>query len=278
MPLFMRSKYGLELGRGRIIASAMLAFALFLSACGGGPSQESLGRYGDLTSADEILDAARDALSSVVSYRSETLLVTKNRLDGREISSGTLTLTWSGPDRMHLLFEGFVEGEGTQEVEYIETDGRVMARESTTGNIWVEYGKDGNPDNRVARGILSMAKRFSAAPDIVPTMDQAELVGKTVIDGLTVYQIRSNTNFRAEPPEDWPADVKDSFPRQRTDTTYNIYISSDDLLPRRLVSEVKITFETSQGEDSGGEQFDTVSTADFLEFDVPVTIELPEVP
>ncbi len=204
-------------------------------------------------------------------------MVVKNLVDGFKISEGTFTLTWSAPDRIHLLIEGSKEGEEAQRSEYISTDGRVMVRHSATGNIWVEYDTDTNPDNGEVRGILAMVERFSVAPDLVPTMDEGELVGKTVIDGLSVYHGKGTSSLRSEPPDDWPADVKDDFPRQQNVSKYDLYVSSDDLLLRRLVSTIELTFEFSEGEEPRVEQINTVATADFLDYNAPVTIEFPEV-
>lgn len=279
-------KMGFVPGLAKILAYTPLVLAVFFSACSSGSSEVSPDRSDNLTSADEVLAAARDALSSVNSYRTETHLVSKNPVDGRDIFAGTFTLTWSAPDRIHMFMEVTEEGEEAQKSEIISTDGRIMTRESTVGNIWVEYDKEADPDDLEARGILALVERLSAAPDVVPAVfmttqfapniDEAELVGKTVIDGLNVYHLKGANSFKT-PPDDWPAEIKEDFPRRQHDSTYDLYISSDDLLPRRLVSILDITLVGSQGEDSGIEPTSTEATSDFLEFNAPVTIELPAV-
>ena len=114
MSLVIRSKSGLGPGRGRIFDSTALALALFLSACGGGSSEVIPDQYGGLSSAGEVLAAAHGALSSVISYRSETYMVAKNRVDGPILSMVDITLTWSAPDRIHMRFEVAREGEEEQ--------------------------------------------------------------------------------------------------------------------------------------------------------------------
>ncbi len=90
-PLDIGSKFGLGPGLAKILACTPLVLAVFLSACSEGSSEVSPDRSDNLTSADEVLAAARDALSSVISYRTETHLVSKNPVDGREIFAGTFT-------------------------------------------------------------------------------------------------------------------------------------------------------------------------------------------
>ncbi|PKB70481.1 MAG: hypothetical protein BZY87_10150 [SAR202 cluster bacterium Io17-Chloro-G6] len=277
MPLDIRAKSSPELRPGRIFAFTALVIALALAACGGGSSQVSPGGSGNLTSVDEVLAAARDSLSSVNSYRMETVMVAKNDVDGREISAGNINLTWSIPDRVQMIIVGADEGDEAEREEYISTDGRVMARRSAAGNFWVEYDRNGSPDDREARGILALVERFSAGPNFVPEMDEAELVGKIEIEGLTVYHVKGASTFRSEPPDDMPADVAAGFPRQQTDTAYDLYISVDDLLPRRLVSVVKISWETAAGDAPPSEPARMESTVDYLDYNAPVTIVLPKV-
>lgn len=44
-------------------------------------------------------------------------------------------------------------------------------------------------------------------------MDQAELVGTTVIDGLSVYQVEGTISVIQEIPDGVPADVLKDWPR-----------------------------------------------------------------
>ena len=257
---------------------ASLVLTLFLSACGGESFSELSDQSGNLTSADEVLTASREALRSVISYRSEKHMVGKTQPERRNIATSIFKLIWSAPDSINLRVEGTQEGEEEQGFEIIAVDGRVFARQSTTGNIWAEYETDPNPDDREARGMLSTARRFSAAPDFVPTMDEAELLGKEFIDGLSVYHIRGTRSVKQELPDDFPADVTDNAPLQHDDSTYHLYVSTSDFLPRRLLTETNIRWETSLGETSEMEPVNIYWTENFLDYNGPVTIELPEVP
>ena len=274
MSLNKRAKSGIEPGFGRIFASITLALALVFSACGGGPSEVSRDQSDNLTSADEVLAAAREAASSVTSYQSETYLAADSS-DEQDNHPLTMTLVWSAPDSFHLRFEDSFEEDG-QEAEYISIDGRVLwFKDSMRGNVWTEYKIDADLEDREARGIVSLAARFAAALD-VPAMNEAELVGKTVIDGLSVYHVKGASSFRTEPPVDWPADAAVDFPRQQQDTTFDLYIRSDNFLPRRLVTVLDITWETSPGEESEIGPVKVETTVDYRDFNAPVTIELPE--
>ncbi len=263
--------------------AAALVLALFLSGCGGGSSAELSAQSGKLTSADEVLAAAREALSLVISYRSDRHMVVKSQADGRGLVMGNISLTWSTSDRIHLRSRGTEEGEEEQAFELIATDGRVFARESKTGNIWTEYETDPNPDNREVGGVLAAVRRFSAAPDFVPDMDEAELVGEEVIDGFSVYHVIGATSVKQEFPDGVPAEVLDDLPLQQSDSTYHLYVSTSNFLPRRLLTETSLRWETSSGEaprdeDTGVEPVYMESTDNFLDYNVPVTIELPQVP
>ena len=273
MSLIIRSKSSRKPGLNRTLACTALVLALFLSACGGG----SPDRSGNLTSADEVLAAAREAFSLVTSYRSETHIVTKQQTGEGVTSSGTMTLAWSAPDRIHVTTEGSEEGEEAQRSEFIFADGRVMVRHSTSGNIWADFPADPNADDGAPRGILALMEMYSDASRFLPDMDEAELVGKTVIDGLSVYHIKGRSNVRLLPPEDWPADVEDDTPTQQNDSNYDLYIGVNDLLPRKLVVVTDITYKASRLEGSGVERLSVVSTVDLLDLNAPVIIELPEV-
>lgn len=273
MSLDLRFKPGLEPGLSRIFASATLALILFLSACGGGSPDMS----GNLASAGEVLAAAREALSSLTSYRVETHFVKTDQSSGRITSSGTMTVAWSAPDRIHVITEGSEEGEETQRSEYMSTDGRVMVRHSTSGDIWAVYSADGNADDGAPAGILALMEMYSTASRFLPDMEEAELAGKTMIDGLGVYHIKGRSNVRLLPREDWPAEVEDDFPTQQNDSTFDLYTGVDDLLPRRLLSVTDITYTASRLEGSGIERRRVVTTAEFLDLNAPVIIELPEV-
>lgn len=269
----VRAKFGHEPTPGRFFALAAFVLALVLAACGGGSSQVS---PGNLNSAGEVLAESRDALSSVNSYRLETVMVTKNQDDDRQMMTGSINLTWSAPDRLHAVIEGVEEGEEAQRYEYISTDGRIMARQSATGNFWVEYDKNPDPDDMEARGILAAVEGFSSTPNFLPDMDDAELVGITDIDGLSFYHIKGSSSVRTEPPDDLPADLAASYPRQQTDTSYDLYISLADLLPRRLVMVVELTWQNFPDDWPEIEPPRMESTVDYLDFNDPVSIVLPE--
>lgn len=262
-------------GTPSFLAGAALVITLFLSACGGGLSEESTGRSDDLPSADRVLAAARDAVSSVESYRSERRTVVKYQGDGREVAMGKIMLTWSAPDRIYLRSQGTQEGDGEGEFELIATDGRVFAKQSTTGNVWKEYEADPNGDNREVTGVLASARRFSAAPDFVPTMDEAELVGTEVVDGLSVYHVRGARSFKQEIPDENPDGIFDDMPLQLDESTYDLYVGTSDFLPRRLLTKTTLSWETSSGEASGLELVYVEHIDDFLDYNSPVTIELP---
>ena len=194
-----------------------------------------------------------------------------------------ISLTWSTPAHLHLRSGGTEEGGEEQAFELIATDSRVFAKESKTGNIWEEYETDPNPEDRQVGGGLALVRRFSTAPDFVPDMDEAELVGKEVIDGLSVYHVIGARSVQQELPEGMPAEVVDDLPLQQSDSTYHLYVSTSDFLPRRLLTETSIRWETSSGEapsaeDTGVEPVYMESTDNFLDYNVPVTIELPHAP
>ena len=254
------------------ITIAVLVLTLFLLACDASPTDRS----GNFISADEVLAAAREAVGAVTSYRSKQRIVGDRQADGRNIATGTLELIWSAPDNIDFRSEGIEEGGEQEEFRLISTDGRVFARQSTTGNVWEEYDKHANPENREARGILSVVRRFSAAPELIPAMDQAELVGTTIIDGLSVYQVEGTISVIQEIPDGVPADVLKDWPRQQTDSTYQLYVSTSDFLPRRLLTETSMKWETPSGDTSETEPIHMELTDDFLDYNVPVTIELPE--
>lgn len=232
-------------------------------------------------SADEVLTAAREAVRLVISYRLEKHTVTKTQLESRNIYTGTISLTWSAPDSFSLRVKG-TEEEEEQELELIGVDGRIFARQSTTGNIWAEFETDPNPDDKVAMEIVSMAKEFSAAPDFVPTMDEAELVGKEFIDGLSVYHIKGATRDKQALPENNHNGVWDDVPLQESDSTFHLYVGLGDFLPRRLLTETSLRWETSSGEAPGGEGtgYEPVyieSTDNFLDYNDPATFDVPAV-
>ena len=247
---------------------------LFLSACGGA----SPDRSGNLTSADEVLTAAREAVNSVISYRLESSQIAKafSGADSQSMSV-EVTLRWSAPDRFHFRAEGFNNEGKAGQVEYIGADGRVFSKESNTGDVWTDVFSD----EQSAKGALARAESyyntFSKAKDFVPAMDETELVGKEVIDGLTVYHIKGTSSIRVEPPDELPTDAADDHQRQQTDSIYDLYINTGDFFPRRLVTVADITWETSQGDSSGTGPLHTEKTEDFLDFNIPVTIEFPEV-
>ena len=125
-------------------------------------------------------------------------------------------------------------------------------------------------------------------------MDEMSLVGKTVIDGLSVYHVKGTITSKMEPPDDSPADeaADDSkmeppddlpadgasgFRRQQIDTAYDLYINIDNLLPRRLISIIDFTWEGSSGGTPENEPTHMEVTLDYLDFNAPVTIVLPEV-
>jgi len=232
-------------------------------------------------SADEVLTAAREAVGLVISYRLEKHTVTMTQLERRNIYTGTISLTWSAPESFRLQVKGTEEGE-EQEFELIAVDGRVFARQSTTGNIWAEFESDPNPDDREAMEIASTVKEFSAAPDFVPTMDEAELVGKEFIDGLSVYHIKGATSIKQALPDNNPNGVSDDLPLQQNDSTYDLYVRTGDFLPRRLLTETSLRWETSLGEAPGGEGtgYEPVcieSTDNFLDYDDPAIFDVPAV-
>ena len=120
-------------------AGVALVVALFLSACGSGSSAELPDPSSNLTSADEVLAAAREAVALVISYRSEQRMLVKNQTNGRDLVMRNISLTRSTPDHLHLRSGGTEKGGEEQAVELIATDSRIFARESKTGNIWQEY-------------------------------------------------------------------------------------------------------------------------------------------
>ena len=140
-------------GFAPVLGCSILALAMFLTACASGSAEESPDPPADLTSADEVLAAAREAVSSVVSYRLERR-IGGNSAEAPDAFNGTISLTWSAPDNINLRMEGTQGGEEGQEFEIIAIDGRVFARQSTTGNIWAEYETDPNP------GIIGRLRGF----------------------------------------------------------------------------------------------------------------------
>ena len=114
-------------------------------------------------------------------------------------------------------------------------------------------------------------------------MDEAEFVGKEVIDGLSVYHVIGARSVQQELPEGVPAEVVDDLPLQQSDSTYHLYVSTSDFLPRRLLAETSIRWKTSSAEapsaeDTGVEPVYMESTDNFLDYNVSVTIELPHAP
>ncbi|MDA1129298.1 MAG: hypothetical protein O2913_11460 [Chloroflexi bacterium] len=186
-----------------------------------------------------------------------------------------------------MLMEDSEEGAEEQRAEIVSTDGRIMALALETGNGWVEYD-EADTENRIAMGILGTVKRLSAAPDVIPAvllttqfspnLDGAKLVGNTVIDGLSVYHLKGSGSFITEPPDDWPAEIKEGYPRNQDDSKYDLYVSIENLLPRRMVSTLDITSVDLKSEVSDLEPMFTVTTSDYLDFNAPVAISLPEVP
>ena len=278
MPLKKQTRSGWRLRLGLTLAFLTVAFTLILSACGGGSSGGSQARYNDLPSVEEILDSASEAVSSVVSYRSERHMEVRRQADGPIISDSNITLTWATPGRVHILIEGKDVGEEAQSSEFISTDGRVMARESSNGNIWTEYDTDPKSAERTVVGVLAMVRRFSSAPDFVPTMEKAELIGTEVIENLSVYHIRGVRSFRQEIPDENPDGIFDDMSLQRDETTYDFYVSTSDFLPRRLLTETNLRWETSEGEASEPEPVYLEIIDEFLEYNAAVSIKLPEVP
>jgi hypothetical protein len=165
----------------------------------------------------------------------------------------------------------------------ISIDGQVFVKEPATGNTWKEYLNDPDSQAPEARRILSTKRRFSTAPEFVPAMDEAVLVGREVIDGLSVYHTRGTGSFKQEVPENLPADITDGMPLRLSNSTYHLYVSAGDFLPRRLVTETNTTWETSSGgqpgsENTGIDPFQMKSTDDYLDYNLPVNIELPKRP
>jgi len=114
-------------------------------------------------------------------------------------------------------------------------------------------------------------------------MDEAEFVGKEVIDGLSVYHVIGARSVQQELPEGVPAEVADDLPLQQSDSTYHLYVSTSDFLPRRLLAETSIRWKTSSAEapsaeDTRVEPVYMKSTDNFLDYNVSVTIELPYAP
>ena len=274
--------------RATKIALAVLVLSLFLSACGSGSSEDIPHQSGNLTTVNEVLAAAREAAASVVSYR----MVWRplgNQADETNPDKNMATLTWAAPDQFHFRSETAEEG-GVDLFEIMGADGQVWFRHSDADDSWTDAKADGFE----VRGSLAQAEHYSKRRDIVPDMDEMSLVGKTVIDGLSVYHVKGTITSKMEPPDDSPADeaADDSkmeppddlpadgasgFRRQQIDTAYDLYINIDNLLPRRLISIIDFTWEGSSGGTPENEPTHMEVTLDYLDFNAPVTIVLPEV-
>ena len=194
-------------------ACVALVLALFFSTYGVGSSAKLPDQSSNLTSADEVLAAAREAVALVISCRSEQCMLVKSQAYGRDFVMRNIPLTWSTPDHLHLRSGGTEKGGEEQAFELIATDSRVFAREPKTGNIWEEYETDPNPEDRQVGGGLALVRRFSAAPGFGARSVQQELPGGV------------------------PAEVVDDLPLQQSDSTYHLYVSTSDFLPRRLLTE-----------------------------------------
>ena len=108
-------------------------------------------------------------------------------------------------------------------------------------------------------------------------MDGAELVGTVVIDGLNVYHIKGARSVQQEIPDDNPDGIFDDLPLQQDNSTYDLYVSTSNFWPRKLLTVTNLRWETSSGEASGPQPVYIQLTDDFFDYNVPVTIELPEV-
>ena len=72
------------------------------------------------------------------------------------------------------------------------------------------------------------------------------------------------------------------MPLQESDSTFHLYVGLGDFLPRRLLTETSLRWETSSGEAPGGEGtgYEPVyieSTDNFLDYDDPATFDVPAV-
>ena len=210
------------------------------------------------------------------SYRSERQSAVKSQAEGREIGSAVWSLIWSAPDAINLSIRAIEEGE-EQDFRLIAAEDRVFAKQSTTGDVWKEYGPQSDQLDPEARGILSMVATYSASPEFVPAMDEADLVGREFIDGLGVYYVAGTKSVKQKIPEDIPADVTHDMTLQMSEYTYHLYVNASDLLPRRLITETDLRWETPLGEPADIEAMHIKFTDNFLDYNAPVTIELPEV-
>ena len=208
MPSTVRAGSGWQPRLGLILAFATVALALILSACGGGSSDGS----DNLTSADEVLAKASEAVNSVTSFRSESIIemIEGSSSDGQSSQTAKMTLAWSAPNRFHLRIA--VADEDGQTQEYISTDGKVALRDSMTGDVWTEYDIDEGPEIPGSRASLALVIRHSAAPDLIPAFDEAELVEMMEIDGISVYHVKGSSSSILGPPDHLPADSGSRLP------------------------------------------------------------------
>lgn len=67
------------------------------------------------------------------------------------------------------------------------------------------------------------------------------------------------------------------MPLQLNEYIYHFYVNASDLLPRRLITETNLRWETPLGELTDVEAMQIKFTDNFLDYNAQVTIELPEV-
>ena len=167
MPSTVRAGSGWQPRLGLILAFATVALALILSACGGGSSDGS----DNLTSADEVLAKASEAVNSVTSFRSESIIemIEGSSSDGQSSQTAKMTLAWSAPNRFHLRIA--VADEDGQTQEYISTDGKVALRDSMTGDVWTEYEnagiRSGAAECRITNARLALDPGISGPSSIL---------------------------------------------------------------------------------------------------------------
>ena len=193
-------------------------------------------------SAVEVLEQTRQAMTAVTSYK---FVADRTFYEDGQVYPSQFSAQWAEPDRYRLRLEGVTRDGDNYWGEIIAVGDRSVNRNSDYLETWTE--NEPPP-----------AAGFRDPGWAVAGLEQAELHDDTNIAGRLMYHVTASR------PVINPVIVPVIF------NSHDLYIGKDDLLVWHLIME---SVDTDPNEDT------TIwnTTYDFYDYNVPVTIELPEI-
>lgn len=249
------------IGKRGLMISVISALPLFTLFSGCGDARPDF---------EEIIAKAIEVTGEARTYRME---IESNQIEKGEAKQSSGWMEFVAPDRIHVLSGP----SGIEKEESIQI-GTVLYTWSERSNEWSvrDWGDERFAARNMATGVL---QSFGELADI-------KKLKKEKIDGVDCYHYIGSMDMKGR-QEEQLASLDESDPHyeqqkliyesiEYTRDDVEFWIGKDDYLLRQYITYMETSTVRDKGEDTEEtENFSSITTCKFLDFDEPIEIETP---